>query len=67
MLVNELHCDPDNVHAAATFYGDLGFDDQDFETLSDAIDHEFGVLYPQNNLVTCPTVGHLVMWIDRDE
>jgi acyl carrier protein len=65
MLVNELHCDPALIHNAATFAVDLGFDDLDYETLCEAIDHEFDILFTAHDASVCPTVGHLIKWIDR--
>jgi acyl carrier protein len=64
MLVNELWCDPLLVNLAATFVGDLGLRHEDYQTLADAIEDEFSIPFELEAARDCPTVGHLVRWID---
>ncbi len=65
VMVDTLSCDEDAITAEATLADDLGIDSLDAVELVMALEEEFGVKIPDEELQNLKTVGDIVACIEK--
>lgn len=67
LIVDELGVEAEEVTAAATFAEDLGADSLDLFELVMAIEDEFGVKIPNEDLANIKSVGDALTYIENNK